>query len=209
MKEACMMKIAYGDHFLRRITSMYKFDIVVKAIRENLTKPQLQPFKKDIFGYCMESQSSLFSGIIVHNVLLKYVAHGKCNNNYLLWFEIGKHLIHLSIGEWFLVNKLFYSDVALLKNQKIVRRLLNKYFDNGLHNMNFVEFDSRFEDLTVKLPYSKIAFYAFADIVLNGGKYFYQISFSLFDEVDDIDHFQNYSQVICCRKQYMTVLTML
>lgn len=37
-KEACMMKIAYGDHFLRRITSMYKFDIFVKSIRENVTK---------------------------------------------------------------------------------------------------------------------------------------------------------------------------
>lgn len=153
------MKIAYGDHFLRHITSMYKFDIVVKAIRENLTKQQLQLFKKDLFGHFMESQSSLFSCIIVRNVLLKQVAHGKCNNNDPLWFEIGKHLIHLLIGECCPVNILFYSEVALLKNQKIVRRLLNKYFDSRLHNINFIEFDSRFEDLTVKFPYSKIALY--------------------------------------------------
>ncbi|KAL9433129.1 hypothetical protein AB3S75_028031 [Citrus x aurantiifolia] len=50
-KELGMMKILYADHFLGRITSICKLDVVVNVIRKKLTKQQLQLFKDNIFGH--------------------------------------------------------------------------------------------------------------------------------------------------------------
>ena len=73
--ELGMMKLAYADHFPGRISSMCKLSSVVKVIEEKLTKRQLSMFKKDIFGHFLECRSFPFSGVILHNLLLRQVAH--------------------------------------------------------------------------------------------------------------------------------------
>lgn len=55
---------------------MHKLDVVVKSIQEKLIKQQLQLFRKDIFGHFLERQAFPFSGVIVHNLLLRQMA---CN----------------------------------------------------------------------------------------------------------------------------------
>ena len=100
IKEPGMMKIPYVDHFPGRITSMCKLDVVVNAIREKLTRQQLQLFKDNIFGHFLQCRSYPFSGVIVHNILLRQVSHGDGNDKDELWFQVGDHLIRLSIGEW-------------------------------------------------------------------------------------------------------------
>ena len=71
------MKLAYADHFPGRISSMCNFSTVIKAIEQKLTKRQLHMFKKYIFGPFLECQNFPFSGVILHNVLLRQVAHGE------------------------------------------------------------------------------------------------------------------------------------
>ena len=96
-KEPGMMKIPYVDHFPGRITSMCKLDDVVNAIREKLTRQQLQLFKDNIFGHFLQCRSYPFSGVIVHNILLRQVSHGDGNDKDELWFQVGDHLIQLII----------------------------------------------------------------------------------------------------------------
>lgn len=76
-------------------------------------------------------------------------------------------------------------------------RLLNKYFDGRLCNLNLDIFDSRFEDLVfqamVDIDVLKITLYYSTNKALNGRNDHYQVNFSLLDNVDDIDHFQNCS----------------
>ena len=71
------MKLAYADHFPWRISSMYNFSTVVKAIDRKLTKRQLHMFKKYIFGPFLQCRNFPFNGVILHNVLLRQVAHGE------------------------------------------------------------------------------------------------------------------------------------
>ena len=70
-----MMKLAYADHFSGWISSMCNFSTVVKAIERKLTKQLLRLFKDDIFGHFLECRSFPFTGVILHNVLLKQVVH--------------------------------------------------------------------------------------------------------------------------------------
>ena len=97
------MKLAYTDHFPGRISSTCNFSTVVKAIERKLTKRQLRLFKDHIFGYFLECRNFPFSGVTLYNVLLRQVDHGEYKGEDQLWFQIVKHLIHLSIGEWCLL----------------------------------------------------------------------------------------------------------
>ncbi|GAY68199.1 hypothetical protein CUMW_262290 [Citrus unshiu] len=109
-----MMKILYADHFPERITSMCKLDVVVNAIWETLTKQQLQPFKENIFGHFLQCRSYPFNGVIMHNILLRQVSYGAGNEKDELWFQVGDHLIRLSIEEWCLVTGLCYGEDVVL-----------------------------------------------------------------------------------------------
>ena len=145
-----MMKIPYADHFPRRITSMCKFDVIVNAIWEKLTKQQLQMFKDNIFGHFLQCRSYPFSGVIVHNILLWQVSHGAGNEKNELWFQVGDHLIRLSIGEWCLVTGLCYGKNVFLTKHKIMHRLLKKYFWGRNRDINLGQFEERFMNLEFK-----------------------------------------------------------
>ena len=124
--EVGMMYFRYADHFSGRISSMCNLSSVVKAINEKLTKRQLNMFKKDIFGHFLECRSCPFSGVILHNLLLRQVAHEEENSREdQLWFQIGEHLICLSIVEWCLITRLSYGVDTELRNNKTVHRLWN------------------------------------------------------------------------------------
>ena len=97
--EVGRMYFRYADYFAGRISSMCNLSSVVKAVDEKLTKRQLNMFKKDIFGHFLECRSFSFSGVILHNLLLRQVAHEKDSREDQLWFQIGEHLIRLSIVE--------------------------------------------------------------------------------------------------------------
>ena len=189
-------ELDYADHFPRWISSMCNFSTIVKAIEGKLTKRQLRLFKDDISGYFLECRSFSLSGVILHNVLLRQVAHGEYRGEDQLWFQIGEHLIRLSIGEWCLVTGLSYAVDIALTNNKTVHRLLNKYFDGLFHNINLKQFDTLFKKLDFEamddIDALKIALFYFADRVLNGRKDHFQIYFSWLNEVDDIDHFWNH-----------------
>ncbi|KAK9187613.1 hypothetical protein WN944_019011 [Citrus x changshan-huyou] len=127
----------------------------------------------DIFDHFLECRSIPFSGVILHNVLLRQVAHGEYRGEDQLWFQI---------------------DTAQTNN-KTVHRLLNTYFDGLFRNITLKQFDALFEELDFKamddIDTLKIALFYFADRVLNGRKGYCQINFSWLNEVDDIDHFRN------------------
>ena len=89
----------------------------------------------------------MFSGVILHNVLLRQVAHGEYMGEDQLWFQIGEHLIRLSIAQWCLVTGLSYGVDTALTNNKMVHRLLNTYFDGLFRNINLKKFDALFEEL--------------------------------------------------------------
>ena len=186
------MKLAYVDHFPRQISSMRNFATVVKAIDRKLTKLQVHLFKDDIFRHFLECRSFPLSGVILHNLMLRQMAHGDYREDDQLWFQIGEHLICLSIGEWNLVTVLFYGVDTALTNKKMVNRLLNTYVDGLFHNINLKQIDVLFEldfEVMDNIDALKIALFYFADRVVNGRKCHCQINFSLLNEVDDIDHF--------------------
>ncbi|XP_024042914.1 uncharacterized protein LOC112099703 [Citrus clementina] len=195
MKEPGMMKIPYVDHFPGRITSMCKLDVVVNAIREKLTRQQLKLFKDNIFGHFLQCRSYPFSGVIVHNILLRQVSHGDGKGKDELWFQVGDHLIRLSIGEWCLVTGLCYGKNVFLTKHKTMHRLLNKYFGGRNRDLNLGQFEERFMNLDFKTMNDtdalKIAMFYFADRVLHRRKDYCQINFNLLNEVDDINHFRS------------------
>ena len=176
-----MMKLAYADHFPRRISSMCNIFTVIKAIDRKLTKRQFRLFKNDIFGHFLECRNFPFSGVILHNVLLRQVAHGEYRGEDQLWFQIGEYLIRLSIGEWCLVTALSYGVDTALTNNKTVHKLLNTYFDGLFRNITLKQFDALFEELDFKamddIDTLKIALFYFANRVLNGRKGHCQINF--------------------------------
>ena len=121
--EVGMMYFRYADPFPDRISSMCNLSSVVNVIEEKLTKRQLNMFKKDIFGHFLECRSFPFSGVILRNLLLRQVAHEEYSREDQLWFQIGEHLIRLSIVEWCLVTGLSYRVDNKLKNNEMVHRL--------------------------------------------------------------------------------------
>ena len=122
-----MMYFRYADHFPGRISSMCNLFLVVKAIEQKLTKRKLNLFKKDIFGHFLECRIFPFSRVILHNLLLRQVAHEEDSREDQLWFQIGEHLICFSIVKWCLTG-LSYSVVTELRDNKTVHRLRNMYF---------------------------------------------------------------------------------
>ncbi|KAH9676794.1 SWIM-type domain-containing protein [Citrus sinensis] len=130
--EVGKMYFRYADHFPGRISSMCMLSSVVKVIEEKLTNRQLRMFKKDIFGHFLECRSFPFSGVILHNLLLRQVAHEEDSREDQLWFQIGKHVIRLSIVEWCLVTGLSFGVDTNQKNDEMEQRLRNTYF-GGVH----------------------------------------------------------------------------
>ena len=118
--EVGKMYFYYADYFLGRISSMCNLSSVVKAIEEKLIKRWLNLFKKHIFGHFLECWSFPFSRVILHNLLLRQVDHEEDSRENQLWFQIGKHLIRLSIVKWCLDTGLSYGVHTELKNNKTV-----------------------------------------------------------------------------------------
>ena len=84
----------------------------------------------------------------MHNILLRQVAHGEYREEVQLWFQIGEHLIRLSIGEGCLITGLSYGIDTALKNNKSGHRLLKTYFGGDLfRNIIVKQFDALFEKL--------------------------------------------------------------
>ena len=186
------MKFAYADHFPGRILSICNLSTVVKAIERKLTKRQLHLFKKDIFGYFLEWQNFMFNGVLLHNILLRQVVHGENKREDQLWFQIGEHLIRLSIGELCLVTGLSYGKDIALRNKS--NRLLKTYFaDDLFHNIIVKQFDVLFENLNFKTMDDndelKIALFYFVNKVLNRRKCHHQINFDWLNGIDDINYF--------------------
>ncbi|KDO50524.1 hypothetical protein CISIN_1g024656mg [Citrus sinensis] len=143
---------------------MCNLSSVVKAIDEKLTKRQLNLFKNDIFGHFLECRNFPFSRVILHNLLLRQVAHEEDSREDQLWFQIGKYLIGLSIVEWCLVTELSYGVDIELRNNKTVHRLRNTYFGGVHRKINLKEFDALFKKLKFKeIDALKIALLYFAD----------------------------------------------
>ncbi|GAY57741.1 hypothetical protein CUMW_181790 [Citrus unshiu] len=192
--EVGKMYFRYADHFPGRISSMCMLSSVVKAIEEKLTKWQLTMFKKDIFGHFLECRSFPFSGVILHNLLLRQVAHEEDSREDQLWFQIGKHLIRLSIVEWCLVTGLSFGVDTNKKNDEMEQRLRNTYFGGVHRKINVKQFDAVFKKLKFEemddMDALKIALFYFADRVLNARKNHCQINFDWLDQVDDIQYFR-------------------
>ena len=192
--EVGKMYFRYADHFPGRISSMCMLSSVVKAIEEKLTKRQLSMFKKDIFGHFLECRSFPFSGVILHNLLLRQVAHEEDSREDQLWFQIGKHLIRLSIVEWCLVTGLSFGVDTNQKNDEMEQRLRNTYFGGVHRKINVKQFDAVFKELKFEemddMDALKIALFYFADRVLNARKNHCQINFDWLDQVDDIQYFR-------------------
>ncbi|GAY63400.1 hypothetical protein CUMW_225250 [Citrus unshiu] len=192
--EVGKMYFRYADHFSGRISSMCKLSLVVKAIEEKLTKRQLSMFKKDIFGHFLECRSFPFSGVILHNLLLRQVAHEEDSREDQLWFQIGEHLIRLSIVEWCLVTGLSFGVDTKQKNDEMEQRLRNTYFGGVHRKISVNEFDAVFKKLKFEemdnMEALKIALFYFTDRVLNARKNHCQINFDWLDQVDDIEYFR-------------------
>ena len=123
------------------------------------------------------------------------MSHGVGNDQDELWFQVGDHLILLSIGEWCLVTRLCYGKDVVLTKHKTMHRLLKKYFAGKFREINVGQFEQIFMDLDFKamddIDVLKIALFYFADRVLNRRKDHCQINFNLLNEVDDINHFRS------------------
>ena len=186
------MYFCYADHFPGRISSMCNLSSVVKAIEQKLIKRQLNLFKKDIFGHFLECRSFPFNGVILHNLLLRQVAHEEDSGEDKLWFQISEHLIHLLIVEC-LVTRLSYGVDTELRNNKTVHKLRNTYFGGVHRKINLKEFDALFKKLKFEemddMDALKIVLFYFADRVLNARKNHYQINFDWLNEFDDIEYF--------------------
>ncbi|GAY58583.1 hypothetical protein CUMW_188100 [Citrus unshiu] len=194
--EVGKMYFHYADHFPGRISSMCKLSSVVKAIEEKLTKRQLSMFKKDIFGHFLECRSFPFSGVILHNLLLRQVTHEEDSREDQLWFQFGEHLIRLSIVEWCLVTGLSFAVDTNQKNNEMEQRLRSTYFGGVHHKINVNQFDAIFKELKFKkmddMDALKIALFYFADRVLNARKNHCQINVDWLDQVDDIQYFRKH-----------------
>jgi len=183
--EVGKMYFRYADHFPGRISIMCKLSSVVKVIEEKLTKRQLSMFKRDIFGHFLECRSFPFSGVILHNLLLRQVAHEENSREDQLWLQIGEHLIRLSIIEWCLVTGLSFGVDTNQQNDEIEQRLQNTYFGGVHRKMNVNQFDAIFKELKFEkmddMDALKIAMFYFADRVLNARKNHCQINFDWLD----------------------------
>ncbi|KAL9444201.1 hypothetical protein AB3S75_017393 [Citrus x aurantiifolia] len=193
-KEPGVMKLYFNDHFPGRISETSKFKKVIAAIQCKLTRKQLSLFRSDVFGHFLDLGSYNFSGVIFHNLLLRQVAHKETNKNQL-WFQIGEHLVRLSIGEWCLITGLSNGPNVEPKKLKTQHRLLNKYFGGRFKDLTLKQLDARFSALKFRAMDDtdalKIALYYFADRVLKGRKDHSQADFQLMNHVDDIDHFRS------------------
>ncbi|GAY59143.1 hypothetical protein CUMW_192300 [Citrus unshiu] len=190
------MILPYADHFPGRILSICNLSTGVKVIERKLTKRQLYLLKKGIFGHFLECRSFPFCGVILHNILLRQVDHGEYRLEDQLWFQIGEHLICLSIGEWCLITGLSYGVDTTLINNKSGYELLKMCFGGDLfRNINLKQFDALFEKLNFEamddINTLKITLFYFVDRVLNGRNSHCQINFDWLNEVDDINYFQN------------------
>ena len=137
----------------------------------------------------------IFSGAIVHNALLRQVAHGK-NDEDQLWFEFCGQLTRLLVDEWCLVTGLNYGvyDIHREAEVEVKHRLRDLYFDGDI-GAKLKQFDARFEDLNFNnmedVNALKITLYYFADRVLNGRKDEHKPNSVLLNKFDDLDYFRS------------------
>ena len=82
-RELGTMKISVSEHFLERITNFSKFGNVIEVIKTKLTRRQLKLFKDDVFGHFVKMDTYVLSGVIMHNALLRQVAHDKSDDDQL------------------------------------------------------------------------------------------------------------------------------
>lgn len=190
IKKPGVIKIPPSKYFPGRIKNISKFGNVMEAIKRKLTRQHLRLFKKDIFGQFAKMVAYVFNGVIVHNALLRQVAHGKHDEDQL-WFEFCGQLARLSVAEWCLVTRLNYGvyDIHREAEVEVKHRFRDLYFDGDL-GANLKQFDARFEDLNINnmdnVDALKFAPYYFADRVLNGRKDERKPNLVLLNEVDDL-----------------------
>ena len=193
--EPSKMKILASEYFPGRITNTSKFGNVMEAIKRKLTRQQLRLFKKDVFGQFAKMDAYVFSGTILHNALLRQVAHDKHDEDQL-WFEFCDQLSRLSISEWCLVTGLKYGEYDIHREVEVEvqHRLRDLYFEGDL-GANLKEFDAKFEDLNFNdmddVDALKIVLYYFADRVLNGRKDERKLNSMLLYEVDHLEYFRS------------------
>lgn len=122
------------------------------------------------------------------------MAHEEDSREDQLWFQIGKHLIRLSIVEWCLVTGLSFGIDTNQENDEMEQRLRNTYFGGVHRKINVKQFDAVSKKLKFKemddMDALKIALFYFADRILNARKNHCQINFDWLDQVDDIQYFR-------------------
>lgn len=64
----------------------------MEAIKKKLMKQKLKLLEKDIFGHFAKMDNYMFSGVIMHYVLLRKVTHKECDEDQLS-FEFDDQLV--------------------------------------------------------------------------------------------------------------------
>lgn len=126
------MKIPTSEHFPRHVRNTSIFRYMMEAIKRKLIKWQLRLFKKYAFSNFAKNNTYVFSGAIMHNALLRQVAHDVCCKDQL-WFEFGGQLAWLSITKWCLVMGLCYGLHNMHRKPNIIEnyRLHDLYYNRN------------------------------------------------------------------------------
>ena len=185
------LRISDSDRFRGRATNITRIKKVVDAIKSKLTTPQLEQFKKSIFGYFLDIDID-FKGMILHNILLKLVVSTESEMGSELWFRIGGRLIRMSIREWCLVTGLRCGPSVQMDFDSFGIR--ETYFADII-NGRLCDLDLKFNQFDFRtIPDSdalKIALYYFADRVLFARPDERRVQTELMNAVDDLDIFNN------------------
>ena len=95
-------------------------------MQRKLTDKQQKLFKKSIVMHFIIIKEIGFSGMLVHNLLLRQVVQEV--DKYQMWFRAGDELLHFSIREWFLITRLKCCELKILERVQKNRQ----YFANTL-----------------------------------------------------------------------------
>ena len=89
---------------------------VISLIESKLTKKQQKWFRKSIFGHFTNIKEIGFSGMLVHNLLLRQIVQEV--DKYQMWFRVCDDLLRFSIREWCLITRLKYGKLRDLEELK-------------------------------------------------------------------------------------------
>ncbi|XP_038880341.1 uncharacterized protein LOC120071983 [Benincasa hispida] len=186
------LKIREVDRFPGQVTCLAHVANANKIVKQKLTERQLEMFKRTVFGRFLDIEL-VFNNPLIHHMLLREVKNSGMNS--ISFFVRGKVVI-FSKDEFLLITCLWRSPTRVRWSEESSHELFTRYFGSQLTSDAFHLhlLEEEYKELVFENDDDavKITLVYYTEVAMMGkNKQKNAIDRTLFDDVEDIDYYNN------------------